>query len=47
MKFAVSVTVIVDADSDDDAYAMVSSVAENLVCGDITEIEMGSVEERE
>lgn len=42
-KFEVSITVVVEADSDDEAYAMVESTAQNMVCGEIESVEMGGV----
>ena len=44
-QFKVTVELIVNADDDMEAYHMAASVAENIVCGDIANATVGSVEE--
>ena len=42
-KFEVDITVIVEADDDNEAYAVAEATAQNMVCGSILEVVMGGV----
>jgi hypothetical protein len=42
-RFEVDITVIVEADDDNEAYAVAEATAQNMVCGSITEVKMGGV----
>ena len=42
-RYEVDIKVIVEADSDSDAYAIAEATAQNMVSGDILEVEMGGV----
>ena len=42
-QFEVTVTFIVEADDDCEAYAVAEATAQNTVCGSILEVVMGGV----
>jgi hypothetical protein len=42
-RFEVDVTLVVEADDDNEAYAMAEATAQNLVCGAVIEVKMGGV----
>lgn len=42
-RFEVDIKLIVEADDDNEAYAMAEATAQNMVCGAVLEVEMGSV----
>lgn len=46
-KFEVDITVIVEADDDNEAYAVAEATAQNMVCGSILEVKMGGVADLE
>jgi hypothetical protein len=47
MLYQVTVTLIVEAERDTDAYYACSTSIENLICGDIVDARMGSIEPAE
>jgi len=42
-RFEVDIKLIVEADDDNEAYAMAEATAQNMVCGSILEVKMGGV----
>jgi hypothetical protein len=42
-RFEVDIKLIVEADDDNEAYAMAEATAQNMVCGAVLEVEMGGV----
>ena len=45
MKFEIKIVLLVDAETEQGAEAMVSSAAENLICGDIAGWWLDSIDE--
>ena len=42
-RYEVDIKVIVEADDDNEAYAVAEATAQNMVCGSILEVVMGGV----